>query len=70
MYSIGIVFDIRIFFDNKSLTFSIHLKLLSIQFIGKCVKYIHSRICHQPSMYLKKSGKVKMKNSVTKFNFN
>ena len=27
---------------------SIHLKLLSIQFIGKCLKYIHSRICQQP----------------------
>ena len=29
---------------------SIHLKLLSIQSRGKCVKYIHSRKCPQPNM--------------------
>ena len=29
---------------------SIHLKLLRIQSIGKCVKYIHSRKCLQPNL--------------------
>ena len=31
---------------------SIHLKLLSIQSVGKCVKYIHSRKCPQPTLQI------------------
>ena len=40
----------------------IHLMPLSIQSKGKCVKYIHYKICPQPSLYCREYIKYKCSN--------